>query len=197
MARKGITYDQVANAAAAIKARGNEPTIAAIRVEVGGEGSYTTISTHLARWRVEEMDRVDTRDLPPEVETAMSAAITSVWNVACKSAASDLAAIKQDHADSMAKYKGEIEAANKEIASLEEKYTKAIEGATHYNGLAANLDKKLTAATSELEATKALYKQLLDSLKPQAATDKKGADTKPARHKAPADAPENKPGETH
>lgn len=197
MARKGITYDTVANAARAIKARGAEPTIAAVRVECGDEGSYTTISTHLAKWRAEEMDKVEMRTLPPEVEDKMMEAMMSVWNIANKAASNDLAAIKQDHADETKRLKGELDAANSEIGELEKKLAHAEEEAANAKGQAANLDKKLTAALSELEATKTMYKQLLEGLKPPAAAGKKGADTKPAHHKAPTAAPGNKPGETH
>lgn len=197
MARKGVTFDQVANAARAIKARGQEPTIAAVRVELGDEGSYTTISTHIAKWRAEEADRVDTRSLPPEVEDKMMEALMTVWNVANKAATDDLATIKQEHADETKRARGELEAATNEIAELEKKLAAAEEEATNAKGHAANLEKKLTAAASELEATKSLYKQLLEGLKPQAAAGKQVAGTKPARHKAQASEPENKPGETH
>jgi len=197
MARKGITYDAVANAARAIKARGQEPTIAAVRVECGDEGSYTTISTHLAKWRAEEMDKVEARTLPPEVEDKMMEAVMSVWNVANKAASNDLAAIKQDHADETKRLKGELDSANAEIAELEKKLANAEDEATNAKGLAANLEKKITAAASELEATKSLYKQLLESLKPQAATGKPAADTKSAHQKPKAAELENKPGETH
>ena len=71
MARKGVTFDQVANAAATIKARGTEPTIAAIRVELGNEGSYSTISQHLAKWRTEDSEKGVHKEMPPEVENLL------------------------------------------------------------------------------------------------------------------------------
>lgn len=197
MARKGVTYDQVANAARAIKARGAEPTIAAVRVELGDEGSYTTISTHLAKWRAEEADRVDTRSLPPEVEDKMMEALMTVWNVANKAATDDLATIKQEHADERKRLVGQVEEATGEITRLEAALRAAEDAAEQAKNYAANIEKKLTAATGELEATKSLYKQLLDNLKPPVAAGTKGADTKPERHKAPVAAPESKSGETH
>lgn len=197
MARKGITYDQVANAARTIKARGQEATIAAVRVELGNEGSYTTISTHLAKWRAEEADRVETRSLPPEVEDKMMEALMTVWNIANKTAGDDLAAIKQEHADERKRLTGELEGANEEIKRLEEALRKSEEAADQAKGQAANLEKKFAAATGELEATKALYAQLLGSLKPQDAAGKKAADTKPARQPEKAGAPESKPAGNH
>lgn len=197
MARKGITFDQVANAASAIKARGQEPTIAAVRVELGDEGSYTTISTHLAKWRADAADKVDTRALPPEVEDKMMEALMTVWNVANKAATNDLAAIKQEHADERKRLSGELEVATEEIKRLEEALRAAEDAAEQAKNYAANLDKKLAAATGELDATKELYKQLVGSIKPPVAAGGKAADTKPARRKAPEAGPENKPGESH
>lgn len=197
MARKGITFDQVANAARAIKARGQEPTIAAIRVELGDEGSYTTISTHLAKWRAEEADRVDTRSLPPEVEDKMMEALMTVWNVANKAATDDLATIKQEHADERKRLAEQVTEATGEIGRLEAALRAAEEAADQAKGYAANLEKKLSATTGELEATRELYKQLVAGIKPPAAAAKPAADTKPARHKVPKAAPENKPAETH
>lgn len=84
-------------------------------MECSNEGSYTTISTHLAKWRAEEMDKVESRTLPPEVEDKMMEALMAVWNIANKSASNDLAAIKQDHADETKRMKAEIETANSEI----------------------------------------------------------------------------------
>ena len=197
MARKGITYDAVANAAKTIKARGQEPTIAAVRVECGDEGSYTTISTHLAKWRADEMDRVDTRTLPREVENEMMKAVMSVWNVANKAASDDLAAIKQDHADETKRLKGELDSANAEIAELEKKLANAEDEATNAKGLAARFEKEITAAASVLATTKSLYKELLESIKPQAATGKQAADTKSAHQQQKAAGLENTPGGTH
>ncbi|MBN3784571.1 chromosome partitioning protein ParA, partial [Burkholderia sp. Ac-20345] len=111
MARKGITYDQVANAAQAIAARGQEPTISAIRVELNNEGSYSTISQHLNRWRAESADKVDTAALPPDVETAAMEAITKVWNIAHKNATKEVAAVRQEAADEKRALQKELEEA--------------------------------------------------------------------------------------
>lgn len=192
MARKGITYDQVANAARTIKARGQEPTIAAIRVECGDEGSYTTISQHLAKWRAEEMDKVDTRSLPPEVEDKMMEALMTVWNIANKSASHDLAAIKQEHADELKRLRSELETANKEIEGLEEKLAASEKDATKAKESALQAEKTTTGMRSELEATKRLYGQLLEGLKQPKDQAQKAADTKTERQPKKVAAPGSK-----
>lgn len=50
MAREGITYDQVAQAADTLASEGKEPTIRAVR-EALGTGSPNTVHKHLTAWR--------------------------------------------------------------------------------------------------------------------------------------------------
>lgn len=197
MARKGVTYDAVANAARTIKARGQEPTIAAVRVELGDEGSYTTISAHLAKWRAEEADKVDAKSLPPEVEDKMMEALMTVWNVATKAASEDIQAIKQDHADERKRLMKQYEEAQAEIIRLEGENAELKDKEQQGNGKAANLEKKLAAVTGELDATKALYKQLLDNLKQPSPSGKKATDTNPEHQPATVGAPGHKPPGTH
>lgn len=197
MGRKGITYDQVANAAQAITARGTEPTISAIRVELNNEGSYSTISQHLNRWRSESAERVDTAALPPDVESAAMEAITKVWNIAHKHANKEVAAARQEAADDKAAMKKELDEARAEIAHLEEANRRLDDEITKATARAEQAEKKLTEVSGELQAHKDLYAALLESTKPQAASGKKAADTTRARPSTRASGPEKTPGETH
>lgn len=164
MARKGITYDQVANAAAEIKARGSEPTISAIRTAIG-EGSFTTISQHLAKWRDSAADKVDTKDLPPEVEAKIMEAMMVVWNISNKTAQEDLVAIRQEHKDREDELTEAVNEANAEIARLEEVVEN---GESKNDAMAAELEKlksDYTACQAKLEATEKLYQELVSELK--------------------------------
>jgi hypothetical protein len=197
MARKGITYDQVANAAAAIQARGTEPTISAIRVELNNEGSYSTISQHLSRWRSESADKVDTAALPPDVESAAMEAITKVWNIAHRHATKEVANVRQEAADDKKLMQRELDEARAEIAQLEE-VVKRLDESCHKDAARADqAEKKLTETSGELHATKELYAALLNSTKPPAASGKKAADTKPARPAKQAHEPEKTQDATH
>lgn len=197
MARKGISFDQVANAAAALKSRGQEPTIHAIRVECGDEGSYSTISSHLAKWRAEQADKIDVRELPGEVEAKGMEAIVTLWNVANKVAQEGMAAMKQEHADDRKGLLKRIEEATEEIGGLEAKLDKAEDESAQLKGYIVNLEKKVASTAGELEATKELYKKLLESLKPPAVPGKKAADTKSERQPSKAASPESTPGGSH
>ena len=194
MARKGITFDQVANAAAAIKSRGVEPTITAIRKELGGEGSYSTISQHLAKWRAESADKIDAKDLPPEAEDAAMTAITAIWNIATKHAAKETAAVRQELTDTTTALKKELEEARDEIAKLEElRDLKEAELAKMREEL-----KKSERHVAELEGAKGTLEkanqELIGQLKQQGpAKGTPGGDTKPERASAPAPSSGKKP----
>lgn len=51
MARPGITYKQVADAAQGLSETGTNPTIGAVREALGGTGSPNTIHKHLTAWK--------------------------------------------------------------------------------------------------------------------------------------------------
>lgn len=181
MARKGITFDQVMNAATAIKARGLEPTIHAVRIELGNEGSYSTISQHLARWKSESASKVETRELPPEAEDAGMTAITTIWNVAVKYANQETAAVRQEAEDTKKRLTEELGEATKEIAELEgqcERQAKQIADMEHER---LSEQKKTAKLEGELAASQKAYAELLAQLKQQGGKEPKADDTKRAR----------------
>lgn len=196
MARKGITFDQVANAAQSIKNRGLEPTIHAVRTELGNEGSYSTISQHLARWRSESADKVDMKELPPEAEDAGLTAITTIWNIAVKHASQETAAVRQEAEDTKKRLGAELDEAKKEIERLEGVYDAACT-------MSDNKEKELQLAlkhTAKLEgqisALQRAYDELISQVKQPAAKEPKGADTKGARPASSPASPEKTPGAT-
>lgn len=195
MARKGISYEMVSNAAAAIKARGAEPTISAVRVELNNEGSFSTISQHLAKWREQDAEKVDIRSLPEVVENAALTAITTIWNVANKEAREEIAAIKEDYKADKKRMQAEYDELLKENKVLEDALEEATEAGKQDRTHLTALEKKLTAVNSELETTKKLYAELLASIRPQAASAPQAADTKSARRAGPKAEPEKTPGD--
>lgn len=164
MARKGITYDQVANAATSIRARGIEPTISAIRQELNGSGSYTTISNYLSRWRDEQADQPEPRALPPEVENSLLAALTTTWNVAVKMADREVQSVRLEAAKEKEESEEKLCEASAEIRSLEAALASA--EATKDTALeeCKAMERKWHQAQSELDATKKLYSDLLEKI---------------------------------
>lgn len=69
MARIGITYIDVENAALQLQGRGKNPTVDSIR-EILGTGSKSTIAQHLRTWKAEQMP--DQAMLPQELLSLVS-----------------------------------------------------------------------------------------------------------------------------
>lgn len=192
MARKGITFDQVVNAADAIKARGMEPTIHAVRTELGNEGSYSTISQHLARWKSESANKNETKELPPEAEDAGMQAITTMWNVAVKYASQETAAVRQEADDTKKRMAGELADATKEIERLEGVYDAACAMQDNLNKDLATLRKENAKLEGQLGALQKAYEELLAQVKQPVAKALKAVDTKSEPHAEKPNAPGKK-----
>lgn len=75
MAREGITFEQVAAAADALRAEGHAVTVRAVRERIGS-GSLNTLSRHLASWRIAHPAApASAAGLPPSVMAAIAAEI--------------------------------------------------------------------------------------------------------------------------
>ncbi|MGR8932476.1 MAG: DNA-binding protein [Gammaproteobacteria bacterium] len=83
MARIGITEQQVFEAAEALLQEGRGVTVSSLRERLGS-GSYTTISTHLSKWR-EVNDNRRPADIP-EIPSSVDNALRHVWALAWKEA---------------------------------------------------------------------------------------------------------------
>lgn len=80
MARSGIHYEEVKNAAEMLLGHGLHPTIQRVREQLG-TGSNTTISEHLKRWQ-RSMAESPKAILPPSIPDAVMTALDSFWKIA-------------------------------------------------------------------------------------------------------------------
>ncbi|MCD1632108.1 DNA-binding protein [Marinobacter shengliensis] len=70
MARAGITYQDVANAAQRVRQRGDEPTVDRVRSELG-TGSRSTLGPMLKRWKTGSEAAADLNGLPADLVAAV------------------------------------------------------------------------------------------------------------------------------
>ena len=84
MARSGIQYEDVREAAESLLSRGLSPTIQRVR-EVLGTGSNTTISEHLKRWQ-QRLAEAPRAILPPAIPEAVMSALDAFWKTAVQQA---------------------------------------------------------------------------------------------------------------
>lgn len=84
MARSGIRYEEVQNAAETLLGRGLNPTIQRVR-ELLGTGSNTTISEHLRNWQ-QQMAAAPRAVLPPAMPETVATAVDTFWKTAVQHA---------------------------------------------------------------------------------------------------------------
>lgn len=168
-----IDNARVAQAADAIVARGESPTLAAVRAEIGG-GSYTVISEGMRAWRrarEEAQIKAEIVDIPRELQEAFNEAGRLVWRQATEQHAAKLAQERQALEEAHERYEAErrdaVELADEVSAELDratvalEQEKTALEEARQ-----ALLDERLAAEqarseTRELSAkVGGLYEQL-------------------------------------
>lgn len=80
MARPGITYTEIAEAAAELEAKGMAATVDSVRAHVG-TGSRTTIANHLRNWKSHQ-SRSDVSGVPQELVTMLKSLWERVQNLA-------------------------------------------------------------------------------------------------------------------
>ncbi|MEA3413564.1 MAG: DNA-binding protein [Pseudomonadota bacterium] len=104
-----ITRDDITRAAETLLARGENPTLAAVRAELGG-GSYTTISEALKGWREQRAKAralAEVVQIPAPVQEAMNQVVTTVWTAATREHAVTLAAEREALAAERRRLEGE------------------------------------------------------------------------------------------
>jgi len=162
MAREGITQAQVFNAADAISAAGQNPTVASIRAKLG-TGSFTTITAHLRAWKEQVItSEPEATDVPEEVTTALGRAAEIVWKAANEHFARELTALRKAADDTTLKAYAEADEARAEIERLEEvvesdretitAQAEHIQGITEQHAALRNIIESLKTERAELRA---------------------------------------------
>lgn len=119
MARAGLSYDDVAQAADRVAGRGERVTLRSVRAELG-TGSLTTIGRHLEDYqggkRRETASRVDaTLELPERIVEAIQAEIEAQKQGALQEQSEELETLKADR-DALT---AEVERLSKEIEAAQ------------------------------------------------------------------------------
>ena len=91
MSRTGISYHDVANAAAKVQGYNENPTVDRIR-EILGTGSKSTIARHLKDWKANNGPIANAKGLPPE----LIAIVTGLWERIQRSAEEEILEFRQE-----------------------------------------------------------------------------------------------------
>lgn len=141
MARSGIRYEEVQNAAETLLGRGLNPTIQRVR-ELLGTGSNTTISEHLKHWQ-QQIAAAPRTVLPPAIPDAVASAVDSCWKIAVQQAE----AVFEEHRLAAAQAVSAAEQARDEAVAKQQ-----------------DLQTAAHALQQELETTRASGRELADRL---------------------------------
>lgn len=141
MGRKGVTYEDVVEAALALLRNGESATTARVHRHLG-TGSYTTISKYLREWRSRLKDSA-TGALPAGLPDELVEPLESLWSVA------------RAYADQ--EYRDRIEAAEKARA-------KAQVALDESEDLLKTAEKSRTYWREQAEATQVQYQEVIADL---------------------------------
>lgn len=146
MARLGLTYEQVADAADGLINSGTAVTVQTLRDKLGS-GSYSTLSKHLTAWKEkqEQAGKLDIPEMPANVDQAFG----QVWAVVWKATQEE---VKAEREALEATRKG-FEAEKKELLAEVEKLEQEKEQAE------SELEKSTEALADEKEKSALLEKE--------------------------------------
>lgn len=151
MARTGVTYEQVSQAADALLAAGQvgpdgNPTIAGVRERLGGTGSPNTIHGHLQRWKGGRPARASAgAELPAGIVRAITDELARAHTAARAEIEAQLAAAQQE-ASGLARSGAQLE---EELTTARELLATAIGERDRLQG---QLDEQIRAAARLSEA---------------------------------------------
>lgn len=203
MAREGISKAQVFNAADAISAAGQNPTVAGVRAKIG-TGSFTTITAFLREWKEQALNQEadEAVDVPEEVTQALGRAAEIVWKAANEHFARELAALRKAADEHALAYMAEAHEAAEEIHRLErenldqsERINSLLHNVSQAEDLFEQQAKKTRHLAQELGEMRAAAKAADARIKEQAEllrrlVPEKETGSKPKRTRRPTIEPE-------
>jgi colicin import membrane protein len=151
---RGITREQVFEAAQALTERGESVTIANVRRELGDTGSFSTIHEALRAWRDQHRP-----EQPPAISEALDAvglALRKVWGAAWGAAQSALSSERESLEAERGRLELEREELLAEIARLEEELEAARSEAPSASRTAAATAARVAKAKAAREAKAAV-----------------------------------------
>ncbi|GAB3038492.1 hypothetical protein GCM10027285_23100 [Oleiagrimonas citrea] len=146
---RGITQDQVNDAADSILSKGENPTVEKVRAELG-TGSPNTITRMLNTWRRVLGERLQQLTTLPELPAPVGQAMIELWRLATEHA-------EQAIAERFANERTQLESTQAELALERESWQERLKTAE------ADVEKAKTAQSSAEQARASLEKQLSDS----------------------------------
>lgn len=161
MTRPGVTYTELANAAAKIIDEGNMPTLDRIRTKLG-TGSYSTLSALLKEWKAKQalqQQYAANSNLPDELVTA----VQKVWETINEKTGDQLEKIRQESASDQQILHQEISQQKQMTTKLQASYHELHEK----HRISSNDKSALEKALQEKEVKEAVLLETHNSFEKQ------------------------------
>lgn len=150
MARSGVTYVEVSNAAKQLVAAGKTPTVEMVRIALG-TGSNSTINTHLRDWKARQtqVQSVATKENLPE---ELIVTIKGLWNLVMDQAEEKITVIQQEAKQKLEQATQELKQLQQESGQWQQQYhqiKQERDGLAHEKSIIEQLlaDAKIATAT--------------------------------------------------
>lgn len=164
MARSGVLYVHVAQAAARLVAEGHNPTIDGIRVALGGTGSKSTIAPLLKRWKAAHPGTLAQAELGLPAELVL--AVKGLYEKVQAEAAQQVERAEQVHQAATAVLQEQLQQACGEreaLFSVQAQQAQALVDATaHSQGLADSVQRQAIALAGLGSEKLGLEQRLVD-----------------------------------
>jgi hypothetical protein len=120
MARPGVTYIEVSNAAQQLIASGRAPTIETIRIALG-TGSNSTLGAHLRTWKSKQdhTQQIATKENIPE---ELISALKGVWERVMNQSEDRVQSAQQETQQELVALKQEVQRSQKDNAHCQQQY---------------------------------------------------------------------------
>lgn len=121
MARPGVTYLEVSNAAKQLAVSGRIPTIENVRIALGSTGSNSTLGTHLRAWKAtqDQTQQIATKENIPE---ELIATVKGLWELLINQSEEKILTIQQEAKQSLEKLKQETQQLQQESGQWQQQY---------------------------------------------------------------------------
>lgn len=150
MARPGVTYLDVANAAQQLIAAGRIPTIESIRISLG-TGSNSTLGSHLRTWKSKQnqTQQIATKENIPE---ELIAALKGVWERVINQSDEKVQTIQHETQQELIVLKQEVQRLQKENAYWQQQYQQIKQERDSFSHEKSVIEKLLTDSKLEIVA---------------------------------------------
>jgi hypothetical protein len=163
MARPGVTYHDVANAALEIQGQGKYPTIENVRACLGGTGSSSTIGPHLRQWRLQQ-DSAGHLAVKENIPEELVSLIKGLWERVVHLADEKVKIIQEESQVVIKQWEAEVTQKQLNFNHLEEQYQLLQQEKLLLSGEREHLHQELRALKENYAALSATRDSVMKQL---------------------------------